>query len=667
MIPLFLQKNKYLKSFLKFFRNIKATTFETTPNEDLLQNTNAIPAPQPSLDDLRKAVERSTSANRNYFISFLVILLYLLIIVASTTDYQLLIPNSNVRLPFVDTQVSLFVFYITAPLIVLAAHFNLLQNLESHHNKLVTWRSAYQGQPVPRALIEPFLYDYAVLEVDGELTKPVRFFARILFLFLAPIALLTFLWRFSDYQSMGITAWHFAVLALDLLIVAYFQRAILGRWQIPTVGWGVLMLAIIQTTLVGLVTQDKGTFVWQTEKRILAWQPIKSMTSALLPRISIDPYTSLTLDDKPLKMQMAYENETNFAKWFKEKGQGLDLRGRSLRGASLAFADLRKAWLQRAKLDGAYLSDANLQGANLRDATLQLAKLDSTNLHGADVYNADLRDARLYNAKLEGASLLYANLKGANLTSANLYGANLDNAELQGAILNRTELQGATLVNANLQGADLRNANLQGADLRDAKLQGADLQYTKLQGANLRDVKLQGAYLKYTEVFGIQFIYYSKIVTPHFVKLLAPVDFIKEANWRELKVMTDDKKFHERISDAIKRTGEFKLPANENPWFIDDNNALAKALPEICTNGLEAIKGSLKNADNSKDQFSAALAWKRLPDVPECKSHLAEIEQWAKSEYSEEWQKKHFPLQKNMPPTTQQPICTLMGWFSNKS
>lgn len=137
-------------------------------------------------------MERSTSANRNFFISFLIILLYLMIIVGSTSDYQLLIPNSKVKLPFVDVEVSLILFYILAPIIVLAGHFNLLQNLESHHHKLLAWQAAYPGKQVPRALIEPFLYDYALLENDGQLTKAVRFFSRVLFLFLAPIVLLTF-------------------------------------------------------------------------------------------------------------------------------------------------------------------------------------------------------------------------------------------------------------------------------------------------------------------------------------------------------------------------------------------------------------------------------------------------------------------------------------------
>ena len=72
-------------------------------------------------------VAQSSSANRVYFISYIAFLVYLLIIVASTTDYQLLIPKSQIRLPFVDTNVTLLLFYLVAPIMILAGHFNLKQ------------------------------------------------------------------------------------------------------------------------------------------------------------------------------------------------------------------------------------------------------------------------------------------------------------------------------------------------------------------------------------------------------------------------------------------------------------------------------------------------------------------------------------------------------------
>src|SRR5471032_578727 len=163
------------------------------------------PQPTPDGDTLRQAAERSTASNRTYFVSFIVILAYLLVIIAGTTDHMLLVPGATVRLPVVDTEVSLIIFYFSAPLIILTAHFNLLQNLESHHVKLMAWQACYHNQIVPRYLIDAFLYDLALLEREGQLTRSVRIFSGMLFQLMAPATLLVLFWRFSDYQSMGIS------------------------------------------------------------------------------------------------------------------------------------------------------------------------------------------------------------------------------------------------------------------------------------------------------------------------------------------------------------------------------------------------------------------------------------------------------------------------------
>ena len=648
-------------------------------------------APPPSLEDLRKAVERSTSANRTYFISFLVILIYLLVIVASTTDYQLLIPNSLVRLPFVDTNVSLFMFYIASPLIVLVAHFNLLQNLESHHNKLCTWRDSYSGYAVPRALIEPFLYDFAVLEEQGQLTKSVRFFARALFLYLSPVALLAFLWRFSDYQNLWISTWHFLVLIVDVFIIGYFQRAVQAHRLLPGTVWGLILLAAIQTGFVSYVTLTNGTLLWDAGLRFTNFiddnfiddfetknvvskytikhyfpSPIKSL---LLPRISIDPYVSLTLDDKLLRVQMAFDGETDFPKWLTEKGKGLDLRNRSLKGAELNEADLRRAWLnnsklngaslKNAKLDAAILDKASMQGADLTGAQLQGAYLTGAQLQGADLSVASLQGAHLFDAKLQSAHLFDAKLQGADLTGAQLQGADLSGAQLQSANLSRAQLQsanltgvqlqgahffraqlqGANLADAQLQGANLFDAQLQGANLFDAQLQGADLSGAQLQGAhlfraqlqganltgvqlqgaNLSDASLQGAIMAGSQLLGVV------ITNDKPVKHQAGnIDFLANAYWEGIKKLSKENVYQERIAEAIKRVNHFQSPEK---LFVQEADALAEALPEICRGGFEALIGSLMLGTEE----AVTLAWKKLPEVTECNMHLAKISEWAQA------------------------------------
>ena len=77
-------------------------------------------------------------------------------------------------------------------------------------------------------------------------------------------------------------------------------------------------------------------------------------------------------------------------KWLIHKDSGVraDLRGASLRGASLCEANLR----------GASLCEANLRGANLRGA----------NLIGADLRGADLRGADLCEVRINEYTVFYA-------------------------------------------------------------------------------------------------------------------------------------------------------------------------------------------------------------------------------------------------------------------
>ncbi|NOT68275.1 MAG: pentapeptide repeat-containing protein [Methylophilaceae bacterium] len=564
-----------------------------------------------SIEDLKNAMERSTSANRNFFISFLIILLYLMIIVGSTSDYQLLIPNSKVKLPFVDVEVSLILFYILAPIIVLAGHFNLLQNLESHHHKLLAWQAAYPGKQVPRALIEPFLYDYALLENDGQLTKAVRFFSRVLFLFLAPIVLLTFLWRFTDYQSLSITLWHLVLLIVDMGILVFFQRAIVGRWRISKLGLLITLLALFESLLLGFILKTQTTNNWQFGQNMEDYETIFSL---VLPRISIDHTESLTLDDKPLRTQMAFDGEVDFAKWFnQQKDNGWDLRKRNLKGAQLERADLRHVLLNEAQLQGARLINAQLQGASLFRAQLQGANLDFAQLQGASLVEAQLQGASLFRAQLQGARLINAQLQGARLFRAQLQGANLDFAQLQGASLVEAQLQGASLFRAQLQGARLINAQLQGARLDFAQLQGARLDFAQLKGTVLDGVfKVQSA---------------------------IGIDITTDVDWEKLRHLNINEQYSQAIDQAMQRVKNFKPPKASH--FIHDDQALAQALPEICKRDYLALQGSLENATRE----SAKIVWAQLPSVAECQPHLEKIKQWGLTwgGYGEEERKIYIP------------------------
>lgn len=111
--------------------------------------------------------------------------------------------------------------------------------------------------------------------------------------------------------------------------------------------------------------------------------------------------------------------------------QDFDLRGATLEGASLEFAnlrscDLRGVRLRRSKLFGADLSYADLRGAKLRRASLATAILNEADLRGAD-----LRDANLERVVLNGANLRGADLRGAAVTGVSVWSVETNAKTLQ--------------------------------------------------------------------------------------------------------------------------------------------------------------------------------------------------------------------------------------------
>ena len=139
-----------------------------------------------TLAELDKIVENSSDKNRNFFIAYLGLLLYVQAIIFSTTDLQLLVSTDGLKLPIVDLTVPLVGFYFVVPIFVIALHFNFLQNLESHHFKLMRWKDSHPGGIVPRSRIQPFLFDYATLESGSVLERWVRWANTLLVLNLAP-------------------------------------------------------------------------------------------------------------------------------------------------------------------------------------------------------------------------------------------------------------------------------------------------------------------------------------------------------------------------------------------------------------------------------------------------------------------------------------------------
>ena len=94
---------------------------------------------QAHLDKLKDALDSSSDKNRNFLIVFLLLQFYVFIAVLGTTDYDLFLATSFYTFPFIQFKISLVQFYLVAPFLLLAFHFNLMFNFLEHCKKLKAW------------------------------------------------------------------------------------------------------------------------------------------------------------------------------------------------------------------------------------------------------------------------------------------------------------------------------------------------------------------------------------------------------------------------------------------------------------------------------------------------------------------------------------------------
>jgi hypothetical protein len=201
----------------------------------------ATPTPEPATDAkaLLDAANRASEKVAALHIAFLAVCTYVVVIVFSTTDVDLLI-GKGVKLPVVAVDVPIVGFYATAPYLLVLFHFNLLLELQLLSRKLYAFdRAAPQQAGIGglRDQLNIFPYNYYLV---GQTSRLVGFFVAVLVLLLPLAALLTLQARFLAYQSEAVTWAQRAAIWLDVGIIAVLWPVIMDREG----SWGAFMKRI---------------------------------------------------------------------------------------------------------------------------------------------------------------------------------------------------------------------------------------------------------------------------------------------------------------------------------------------------------------------------------------------------------------------------------------
>lgn len=494
------------------------------------------------LADLLSAINDSATAISVLYITFLLFLIYAGLVIASTTD-DMLLKNTDVRLPLLNTDVPIIGFYVATPWLLTIFHIDLLlhfvilgRKIERLLALLGKKLSTHLNQQI-LGLFGPFHYLHLFAESSRSLIAIIL--RGILCGILVALPLVVLLWaqgRFLPYHELTVTRAQQVAITIDVLALLSFwplishpvvrnsRSSAKTRWwalypflfSVLGASWFLFTVPIIDPLEVRWLSKcgsDQGildeTCRWGFSKRNLDLRDRILVVNNLTPE-----------QLNALKSEAAPERQRIIDSII----IGLDLRGRDLRHANFSNSVLPKADfrpnpdgvitnLEQTSFSGADLGNALVENANLQDSNLENSKLShakfafsdmqNCKMQSADLSYADLHWANLTKSKMTGASLFETNLTGANLNSAVLDATKGENVRLDKAILSNAVLRNAIFTAASLSGAKLDGAELDGAefvlaDFSLATLKGATLKRVLITGSDFKGAHMQGVDLSYS-------------------------------------------------------------------------------------------------------------------------------------------------------------------------
>jgi hypothetical protein len=163
-------------------------------------------------------------------IAFITICVYVLAIVFSTTDLDLLI-GKGIRLPVVNVDVSIVGFYIFAPYLVVIIHFSLLVQLKLLSQKLFIVDNKAQLQKDINRLrdrVHIFPFNYYLIGLSSSLLNTLSGLIVSITVIILPIAtLLAVQLQFLAYQNEVVTWLQRIATWLDILVLIILWPLIL--------------------------------------------------------------------------------------------------------------------------------------------------------------------------------------------------------------------------------------------------------------------------------------------------------------------------------------------------------------------------------------------------------------------------------------------------------
>ncbi|WPC26947.1 pentapeptide repeat-containing protein [Pseudomonas moraviensis] len=366
------------------------------------------------------------------YLSYALLILYVLASVSSTKDEMLLIPTNGIQLPLVSVNVSIVGFYALSPLIVLIGHLIALRKIPQTFSRL------------PTALPE---LEYERLSVTSD------YIMLFSLLFAGPLTLLLITYKFAAYQSPALFLLHAVTLLYAWHAAAVrYRQALLGARKMPwpigvisfTTSTMLWIWIIVAADVIFLPSQYSATLWLKMHTRFL--NNGDGGTVSWVPHIKVDRGTRLWSGAaKEADDFAAYSGHTDVRELFMTRGIALDIRSRNLRFLDMYGQVIPRIWAHDADLSGANLSFTRLYGSqfigtNLDGATFELASLD-----GSAFMNMTLNNVLFSNTHLRGSYWDRVTINDSVLDFSDL-----SLSSLSAVSLNRVRINGSNFTAASL-------------------------------------------------------------------------------------------------------------------------------------------------------------------------------------------------------------------------
>lgn len=397
------------------------------PRRPLRTKTSSFGKPSATTSAVVEHVDLSS------YLSYALLILYVLASVSSTKDEMLLIPSRGIQLPLVSVTVPVVGFYLLSPLIVLIGHLVTLRRIPMTFPKLLNTE--------PHARHE-------------QLNVSTDYLMVICLLFAGPVTLLLITCRFAAYQSPVV----FLIQAAALVYACY---ATLVRFhevlpeKVRTAQTPVKWACYLAGTVVGswlllcadviLIPAQYSATVWLKTHTALLDNEDEG-TIAWIPHIHIDRADRLWSGVATTDADLAeHSGKVDAKELFMTRGVALDLRSRNLRFLDISQQVIPRVWAHDADLSGANLSFTRLYGSvfvgtKLNGASFDLAALDGSTFMHTTISNTTFRHARLKGSYWDNVVVNDSDFLQADLSLASLYGVKFNRVVMAGTDLTATSL-----------------------------------------------------------------------------------------------------------------------------------------------------------------------------------------------------------------------------------